>query len=46
VVWLHDHPNERAAMGTRGRAMCATMFSAQTMVNDLEKVYAKALALI
>jgi len=44
VRWLHDHPKERKAMGKRGRTMCATMFSAQTMVNDLEKVYADALS--
>ncbi len=43
IRWLHDHPDERAAMGIRGRAMCATMFSAQKMINDLEKVYADAM---
>ncbi|MCA9303979.1 MAG: glycosyltransferase family 4 protein [Phycisphaerales bacterium] len=44
VCWLHDHPKEREAMGQRGRVMCASMFSAQTMVNGLEKVYADALS--
>jgi glycosyltransferase involved in cell wall biosynthesis len=43
VVWLHDHPAERAAMAERGRAMCLNRFSAQTMVAELEKVYEKAL---
>ena len=43
VRWLHTRPEERAAMGARGRAMCATMFSAQSMVDDLERVYAEAL---
>jgi len=45
VVWLHDHPAERAAMAGRGRAMCLDRFSAQTMVAELEKDYARALEL-
>lgn len=44
VRWLAERPKERAEMGKRGRTMCATMFSAQTMVNGLEKVYTDALS--
>lgn len=43
VIWLHDHPAERAAMAARGREMCLDRFSAQTMVAELEKVYQRAL---
>jgi len=40
---MAEHPEKRSAMGQRGRAMCAKMFAAQTMVDDLEVVYARAL---
>ncbi|HYD00697.1 MAG TPA: glycosyltransferase family 4 protein [Phycisphaerales bacterium] len=45
VVWLHDHPAERAAMAERGRSMCLNRFSAPTMVAELEKEYARALGM-
>jgi glycosyltransferase involved in cell wall biosynthesis len=45
ILWLRDHPAERTAMASRGRDECRTAFSAQTMVNELEKVYAQALDL-
>lgn len=43
IVWLYEQPTERAAMAERGRAMCLDRFSTQTMVAELEKVYARAL---
>lgn len=43
VLWLADHATERAAMAARGRAWCQDRFSARTMVDGLERVYAKAL---
>ena len=43
VVWMYTHPDERLAMGARGRAMCSTMFSTQAMVQGLEAVYARAI---
>lgn len=45
ILWLRDHPAERAAMAARGREECRIAFSAETMVNRLEEVYAKALKL-
>lgn len=45
VVWMFEHPDERRAMGARGRAMCAQMFSTDAMVQGLEAVYARALEL-
>ena len=43
VRWMFEHPAERKLMGIRGQAMCAKMFAAQTMVDDLEKVYQRAM---
>ncbi len=43
IVWLRDHPSERAAMAARGREECRVAFSAETMVAELEKVYARAI---
>jgi glycosyltransferase involved in cell wall biosynthesis len=43
VLWLADHAAERAAMAARGRAWCQDRFSARTMVDELERVYARAL---
>ncbi len=43
VRWMFEHPKERSLMGQRGRAMCSKMFSTQTMVGDLEKVYQRAI---
>lgn len=43
VRWMYDHPSERKLMGVRGRAMCTKMFATQTMVDDLEVVYQRAI---
>jgi glycosyltransferase involved in cell wall biosynthesis len=43
VRWMAEHPAERAAMAERARAFCAERFSAEAMVAELEKVYARAL---
>ncbi len=45
IVWLAEHPRERQEMALRGREDCRHRFSAQTMVDELEKVYARALEL-
>ena len=45
VRWMADHPRERAGMAARGRDLCRERFSAQRMVAELEKVYARALAM-
>ena len=42
---MHEHPHERQAMAKVGQQMCREMFSAKTMVDDLERVYDKALSL-
>ena len=42
---LARDPARRAALADRGRAMCRTMFSAETMVRELEAVYDRALVL-
>ncbi len=39
IVWMAEHPDERAAMASRGRAMCAERFSTERMVAHLERVY-------
>jgi glycosyltransferase involved in cell wall biosynthesis len=44
IEWLASHPAERDAMARRGQAECRDRFSAQTMVDALEAVYARALA--
>lgn len=43
VRWMMDHPKERTAMGVAGRELCRTRFSAETMVDELERVYASVL---
>jgi glycosyltransferase involved in cell wall biosynthesis len=43
VEWMMDHPAERAAMASRGRAFCERRFSADAMVDALERVYAEVL---
>lgn len=43
IVWLAENPEARAAMGGRGRELCRERFSAERMVAELERVYAKAL---
>lgn len=42
IAWCANNPSERTALAERGRAMCRERFSAATMVNELEKVYARA----
>lgn len=44
VVWMYDHADERRRLAERGRAVCRERFSAERMVAELEKVYARALA--
>ncbi|MDX9912254.1 MAG: glycosyltransferase [Phycisphaerales bacterium] len=44
VVWMHEHPLERAAMAEHGRRMCAREYDAELMVARLEAVYARATA--
>ncbi len=43
VLWMMDHPHERAAMAERGREVCRQRFDASTMVEKLETVYASVL---
>jgi glycosyltransferase involved in cell wall biosynthesis len=45
ILWMKDHPRERAAMAERGREECREAFSAERMVAELERVYARALSL-
>lgn len=45
IVWLYQQPTQRTAMAARGREMCLKRFSAETMVEELEKVYAASLRL-
>ncbi len=45
ILYLQDHPYERAEMAARGREECRVAFSAETMVRGLEKVYARAIEL-
>ncbi len=44
VERLYDHPDERRTMAERGREECRERFSAEAMVEALERVYADALA--
>jgi glycosyltransferase involved in cell wall biosynthesis len=43
TLWMMDHPDERAAMGRRGRERCRNEFAAETMVERLEAVYQSCL---
>ncbi len=45
IRWMAAHPDERRAMAERGKALCLREFTATKMVDDLERVYAKALQL-
>ena len=45
ILWMTQHPAERRAMAERGREMCREMFSAGRMVEDLERVYERAMEL-
>ena len=42
VKRLYDAPDERARMANTGQELCRVRFSAETMVAELEKVYALA----
>lgn len=39
LLWLRDHPSERLRMAGSGREFCAREFSAELMVERLERVY-------
>lgn len=39
IVWCADEPVARAALAGRGQAECRVRFSAQTMVQALERIY-------
>jgi glycosyltransferase involved in cell wall biosynthesis len=43
IRWVRAHPSKARAMVERGREMCAREFSAETMIDNLEKVYQLAL---
>lgn len=43
VLWMMDHPRERAEMGAHGQATCRTRFDASTMVEQLDSIYAACL---
>jgi len=43
VLWMRDYPTERAAMGKRGRDDCRVRFSADTMVDGIQRVYREVL---
>ncbi|MEM1184673.1 MAG: glycosyltransferase family 4 protein [Planctomycetota bacterium] len=43
VLWMFDHPEERAGLGARGRDLVLQDFSARRMVEHLEEVYAQAI---
>ncbi|MCX5689693.1 MAG: glycosyltransferase [Planctomycetota bacterium] len=45
ILWCADQPLARAALAARGQAECKVRFSAEAMVESLEKVYAAALRL-
>jgi glycosyltransferase involved in cell wall biosynthesis len=44
ILWLADHPEQRRAIAITGRDVCISRFSAQRMVEDLERVYERAIA--
>ena len=43
IRWAAQHRDEREVMAKHGQAMCRNIYSAETMVQELEKVYADAL---
>jgi glycosyltransferase involved in cell wall biosynthesis len=43
ILWLRDHPGERARLVMQGRDLCVHEFNHETMVHHLERVYARAL---
>lgn len=45
IRWCAANPQDRQALAQRGRDLCRYAFSDTTMVAELEKVYARALAM-
>ena len=45
VAWLAANPEQRAALAARGREECVRTFSAESMVEALEGVYARAVGM-
>lgn len=45
IRWMIDEPIRASATAHAGRDLCRDLFSAQRMVDDLEKVYARARAM-
>lgn len=45
IGWLAQNPDVRSRLAATGREMCRERFSAETMVRELESVYARALRL-
>lgn len=43
VLWMEEHPRERAEMAERGRAWCRERFTAKAMVDGLDRVYRETL---
>ena len=43
VQWCREQPEERRAMGARGRALCAERFAARRMVDHLDRIYREVL---
>lgn len=43
VLSLIDHPDQRTTLATQGQALCTDRFAAHRMVEELEKVYTRAL---
>lgn len=43
VRWAREQPNEARALAQRGREECRVAFSAETMVAELDRVYADAI---
>jgi glycosyltransferase involved in cell wall biosynthesis len=44
LLWMASHAPEARAMGKRGRERVIARFGIETMVNDYENAYARALA--
>jgi len=44
LLWMLDHPERGRAMGRAARARCAEQFSAETMVEALDRLYRRTLA--
>ena len=44
MEWMIEHPEQRRAMGVRGRSLCAERFPASVMVEQLERLYEAGLA--